>query len=76
VATRATRGVADHAFRKLGLNRLQFLIPVDNVASQRVAQKTGAKFEGILRNRLMISGRIHDAAVYSLVPTDMQAALL
>ena len=55
----------------LGLRRLEFLIPTTNIPSHCVAQRAGAKFEGILRNRLVLAGQSHDATVYSLVPGDM-----
>lgn len=70
VATIALRFVIDYAFAQLELQRLEFLMAVDNVASQRLAQKAGAKFEGILRNRLLIAGRSHDGAMYSLVRSE------
>ena len=70
VATVAVQQVAAFGLGELGLNRLEFLIPTINVASQRVAQKSGAKFEGVLRNRLMISGRSHDAAMYAVTRND------
>lgn len=74
VATVAVQQVAAFGLQELGLNRLEFLIPAINVASQRVAQKVGAKFEGVLRNRLMISGHSQDAAIYSLTKTELHAA--
>jgi len=55
----------------LGLRRMEFLIPTSNIPSHRVAQRAGAKFEGILRNRLVLAGQSHDAAVYSLVSEDL-----
>lgn len=70
VATVAVQQVAAFGLGELGLNRLEFLIPTINVASQRVAQKVGAKFEGVLRNRLVISGHSHDAAMYSLIKAE------
>jgi RimJ/RimL family protein N-acetyltransferase len=41
------------------------------VASQKVAEKAKAKREGVLRNRLLLHDRSHDAVMYSLVVTDM-----
>jgi ribosomal-protein-serine acetyltransferase len=70
VATVAVQQVAAFGLGELGLNRLEFLIPTINVASQRVAQKIGAKFEGVLRNRLMIGGRSHDAVMYAVTQND------
>ena len=67
IATAATRLLARFAFQELGLCRLEFLIAAGNMASQRVAQKAGAKFEGLLRNRLRLNGTCHDAALFGLV---------
>lgn len=70
VATAAVRQVAAFGLRELKLHRLEFLIPTVNVGSQRVAQKVGAQFEGVLRRRLVISGHGHDAAMYALTQND------
>jgi [ribosomal protein S5]-alanine N-acetyltransferase len=59
--------MASYAIHQLGLTRLEFLIPLANVASQRVARNAGAHFEGILRSRLLIAGTRHDAAMYALL---------
>ena len=71
VATAAARLGAEFGFRELGLNRVEILIPEINLASQRVAQKAGAKFEGLLRNRVMIAEKCQDAVLYSIVPNDL-----
>jgi ribosomal-protein-serine acetyltransferase len=48
IATAAVRLMARFGFEDLGLRRLELLVAVDNVASRRVAEKAGAKFEGVL----------------------------
>src|SRR6185369_12615625 len=63
----ATELIALYALKELGLKRLEFVIALDNTASQRVAEKVGAKCEGTMRSRLMISGKCHDARLYSLL---------
>jgi RimJ/RimL family protein N-acetyltransferase len=60
--------LADFGFKELKLNRIETLVAVDNLASQRVAAKVGAVREGILRNRLLLRGKIHDAVMFSLIP--------
>lgn len=72
VATSATRMAARFSFESLGLNRVELLVPIANVPSQRVAEKAGAKREGLLRKRLKLNGTAHDAFVYSLVPEDFR----
>lgn len=72
VATSATRMAARFSFETLGLNRVELLVPTANVASQRVAEKAGAKREGLLRKRLQLNGIAHDALVYSFVQEDLR----
>jgi ribosomal-protein-serine acetyltransferase len=67
VATAATRLTARYGFAEVGLERIEILASIENIASQRVAERAGATREGVLRRRLYIHGRSHDAAIYSLV---------
>ena len=67
VASAATRLIALFALEELRLNRLELLVPIDNKASQRVAEKAGARWEGVLRKRLILTDSPHDAVLYSLV---------
>ena len=72
IATRATRLVARFGFEQLGLHRIEIVAAVGNVPSQRVAEKAGARREGVLRRRLLIRGESLDAVLFSLVPEDLQ----
>jgi ribosomal-protein-serine acetyltransferase len=72
VATKAARLAARFGFEQLRLNRIEILAAVDNVGSQRVAERVGAIREGVLRRRLLIRGQAQDAVMFSLVPEDMQ----
>ena len=74
IATEATLGLADFAFRHVGLLRLEIIMSVKNTASRKVAIKTGAEFEGTLRNRLLLHGQCHDAYLYSLIPEQRKTA--
>ena len=57
----------DWGFAQTDLVRLEVLIAVDNTASRRVAEKTGAVYEGTHRSRLLIHGTRHDAAMYAFI---------
>jgi RimJ/RimL family protein N-acetyltransferase len=70
-ATRATRLTARYGHEQAGLHRLEIYASVRNVASCRVAERAGARFEGVLRGRLLLLGEHHDARMYSLVPGDL-----
>jgi ribosomal-protein-serine acetyltransferase len=68
VASGATRLLAGFGFATLGLTRIEIVAVSDNLPSQRVAEKAGAQFECLARNRLVIRGVPLAAKVYSLVP--------
>ncbi|HEY0375477.1 MAG TPA: GNAT family protein [Pyrinomonadaceae bacterium] len=70
VAARAARLAARFALEQLGFQRIEILAAIGNHASQRVAEKAGATREGTLRQRLLVSGRPQDAALYSFVAED------
>jgi len=72
IATEAARLVARFGFAQLGLHRIEILAAVDNIASQRVAEKVGAAREGVLRKRLLINGKSQDAVIFSLLPEDVR----
>jgi RimJ/RimL family protein N-acetyltransferase len=73
-ATRATRLTARFGHETAGLHRLEIYASVRNLASCRVAERAGARFEGVLRGRLLLQGAHHDARMYSLVPGDLDGA--
>jgi RimJ/RimL family protein N-acetyltransferase len=70
LATRAVRLVSAWAFDALGLARLQLLTEPSNDASQRVAERSGFRREGVLRSFADIDGRRVDYVVFSLVSSD------
>jgi RimJ/RimL family protein N-acetyltransferase len=63
--------VAKFGFAELGLQRIEILAAIPNIASQRVAEKAGAVREGVLRKRLLIRGVSQDAVMFSLVAEDL-----
>lgn len=54
-----------------GFARVTLLAVTDNIASRRVAESAGFRFEGILRNAALTRAGRGDFAVYSLVPQDL-----
>ncbi len=69
-ATEAARLAVEFGFAELELQRIEILVAVDNRASIRVAEHLGGVREGILRNRLKLGATLHDAVMFSLLPTD------
>ena len=70
IASHAARLAAKFAFQTIGLIRAEIVIAAGNLASQRAAQKAGAHYEGILKNRMVVRADVYDAVMYSLNPTD------
>ena len=71
-ASAATRALAKAAFEDLPVNRIEILSPIENIPSQKTAEKAGATREGILRKRLFIGGKSHDAVLFSFVREDFE----
>ncbi|KAJ4964451.1 hypothetical protein NE237_024390 [Protea cynaroides] len=71
IATHALKMVISSIFSELqGLERLEALIDVDNLRSQRVAEKVGFIREGVLRKYWNPKGTPRDMVIYSLLKTD------
>jgi ribosomal-protein-serine acetyltransferase len=70
VASEAARVISRWAIETLGLQRVEIFISEHNVASQATARKSGAHFEGVLRNKIRWQERPYDAHVFSFVPGD------
>jgi ribosomal-protein-serine acetyltransferase len=71
VATRAALLATRIAFDTLDMVRLELVIDQRNAASRRVAEKLGARFECVARNRVLTADGPSAAAIYSLVPGDL-----
>ncbi len=71
VASAAVRLLVQFGLGKLKLNRIEIMVAVGNKTSQRVAEKVGARREGILRNRIVVRDRVYDAVMFSLIPEDL-----
>jgi len=71
-APAATRLLARFGLKELDLNRIEIVAALENRASQRAAEKAGAFREGVLRSRLTIHGKVHDAVMYSMIPSDFR----
>lgn len=70
-ATRAVRLVSHWALSQSAVTRLELLTSPDNVASQRVAERSGFRREGVLRSYHEVGGRREDAVFFSLLPGDL-----
>jgi len=68
--TEAVCRVIRFGFGEMGLNRIAAHCMPGNIASERVMQKAGMRFEGVMREALYAKGRFHDLKSYALLRGD------
>lgn len=66
-AAEAVRLLVAWAMANTDLQRIEVVVAVENERSLRVAEKAGAVREGVMRSRLLVHGRFHDAVMFSFV---------
>lgn len=71
IAPAATRLLAKWGFEAVKLIRIEIVVNTANQRSLRAAEKAGAKREGVLRNRLYLQDKAHDAVMHSLIPGEV-----
>lgn len=71
--TEAVKKIITFGFKVLKLNRIEAVCDVNNIASARVMEKCGMKFEGIQRSRIISAkGRVHDVKGYAILKFDIK----
>ncbi len=63
----AVRAILSFGFSQMHLNRIQARCKIANVASARVMEKVGMKYEGTLRQYIFAKGAYHDLKLYSIL---------
>jgi len=63
------------AFRGLGLRRIEAEVNPENTASARLLERLGFTCEGLLRQRWVAKGAIHDVKVYGLLRDEWPAGV-
>lgn len=66
--TAAVKALMKEAFNVWNFQRLEIAVAENNVASCRVAEKAGALFEGIMKNKLRLRDKPIAAKCYSMLP--------
>lgn len=74
-ATEAVRALLRFGFGPLALNRIEARCLPVNTASERVMQKVGMKFEGLLRQDMFKNGAFHDLKLYARIAEDREPPL-
>jgi ribosomal-protein-alanine N-acetyltransferase len=74
LATEAAAAVLRFGFGPMALNRIEARCMLVNAASERVMQKIGMRFEGILRQDMYKDGAFHDVKLYARIAADAEPA--
>lgn len=72
IATEAAKELIRFGMKEMDLVRVQAKSLVANIGSERVMEKAGMKFEGILRNFIFVKGAHYDVKMYSIIKKDTQ----
>jgi ribosomal-protein-alanine N-acetyltransferase len=66
-ATEATARIIQFGFEEAGLDRIHAICSVENVVSERVIQKSGMQFEGVLRHYIRHEDKPLNMKTYSIL---------
>lgn len=65
--TEAAQKIVAFGFENMNLVRIQARCFVENLGSERVMQKAGMSFEGIIRKGMFVKGKHQDLKLYSII---------
>lgn len=71
----ATKRVVRFGFERMELQKIEAQSMIENVQSQRVLQKLGMRFEGVLRNHWWIKDQFRDTVQYSMLKNEYLSKL-
>ncbi len=70
LTTEATKKLIDFGFKELKLVRIQARCLEENISSQKVMEKSGMQFEGLLRKSMFIKGQYKNVKMYAITDDD------
>jgi ribosomal-protein-alanine N-acetyltransferase len=70
IITEVVHAIVRFGWHQMELNRVQAHCEVENLASQRVLEKCGFRYEGTLRERVFSKGRFIDLLLYAILRQD------
>jgi len=71
INTKVLKAVCRFGIEVMGFERIQAIVHIDNIASNRTLQKAGFTKEGILRKGFLRVGIAEDGVMYSFVKEDL-----
>lgn len=70
IMTKSVIALCDFAFNQMGLNKLSISADVDNIGSNKVAEKAGFEFIGMDKQDVLLYGEFRDMNRYALLKED------
>ena len=71
-SSEAAEAVIDYMFRNTDIERMDAFASVENAASGKVMEKTGMRYEGLLRHYYKIRDGFHDCTLYGIIRDDWE----
>ena len=68
----AVRTLVAYCIKDLDTHRVEAMIEPENVASIRLAERLGFRWEGVLRDRLLVDGSYRTVAMYALLANELR----
>ncbi|AHV98806.1 GNAT family N-acetyltransferase [Paenibacillus sabinae] len=73
IMTEVIRRIIEFGFKDLELIRIEARCLPSNLGSSKVMEKTGMKYEGILRRHIWAKNEFQDLAMYSIIRDDFES---
>jgi len=71
--TEAVALAVDYIYKARNIDRIQICANVENLASCKVAEKSGFTYEGTLRSAIIMNGRPQDIKIFSILRAEFEA---
>jgi len=72
-ASEAASAIVAYGIQTLGLNRIFATVFAGNTASRRVAEKSGMKYEGCMRQHVNKWGKYLDVEIYAVLASELRS---
>lgn len=72
IVAEAAQEVVNYCFKNFDIERIQCRCKAENIQSEKVMQKLGFKYEGLLRNEIYHRGKHWDMKYYSILRSEVK----
>ena len=73
--TEALKALISYSFKNLNISRIEAATLSKNIASRRLLEKSGFKYEGVAQNYLEINGRWQNHILYAVLRLDRRGKI-